>query len=97
MFLLQFASFAVVASAARLVAALGPAPGSIKNLVTFGDSYTDVVSNEHLYSSVNQTLTDSFRAGLETVAFLGRHTRPKFTGISICSHSQKPERHARTT
>lgn len=29
-----------------LVAALGPAPGSIKNLVTFGDSYTDIVSNQ---------------------------------------------------
>ena len=24
--------------------AAGPAPGQIKNLVTFGDSYTDVVS-----------------------------------------------------
>lgn len=28
-----------------VAAALGPDPGSIKNLVTFGDSYTDIVSH----------------------------------------------------
>ena len=37
-----------MAALANLTAALsattGPTPGQIKNLVTFGDSYTDVVS-----------------------------------------------------
>ncbi|KAI0683582.1 GDSL lipase/esterase [Cytidiella melzeri] len=41
--LIVFAAAICYASLER-VAALGPAPGSIKNLVTFGDSYTDVVS-----------------------------------------------------
>ncbi len=32
------------------VFATGPFPGQIKNLVTFGDSYTDVVSSHFLLS-----------------------------------------------
>ena len=39
--LLASASFVSAASSAR---PLGPRPGQLKNLVTFGDSYTDVVS-----------------------------------------------------
>lgn len=36
---------AVVAAVSALAAQhVGPQPGQIKNLVTFGDSYTDVVS-----------------------------------------------------
>ena len=35
------------------LAALGPAPGQIKNLVTFGDSYTDVVSPVIRYQTTN--------------------------------------------
>ena len=34
--------------------AAGPAPGQIKNLVTFGDSYTDVVSSHFVLSNPYQ-------------------------------------------
>lgn len=57
MLLLQLVSFAVLASVTRFVAAVGPIPGSIKNLVTFGDSYTDVVSKDRLYVSARYILT----------------------------------------
>ena len=41
----QLLAIAVLAKAIALSAlAAGPAPGQIKNLVTFGDSYTDIVS-----------------------------------------------------
>ena len=42
----SFAKFfaCALASGSALAASVGPAPGQIKNLVTFGDSYTDVVS-----------------------------------------------------
>ncbi|KAJ8080495.1 hypothetical protein PM082_017328 [Marasmius tenuissimus] len=39
-----FLSFITLAAAFYSTSALGVAPGQIKNLVTFGDSYTDVVS-----------------------------------------------------
>ncbi|OSX57857.1 hypothetical protein POSPLADRAFT_1060928 [Postia placenta MAD-698-R-SB12] len=41
---LEFLTTLVVLAAAQLAATQGPQPGRIKNLVTFGDSYTDVVS-----------------------------------------------------
>ena len=34
---------------ASLLPTKGPLPGQIKNLVTFGDSYTDVVSSNHIW------------------------------------------------
>ena len=37
-------------SSSFAVAAVGPSPRQIKNLVTFGDSYTDVVSKDILYT-----------------------------------------------
>ncbi|PIL25383.1 hypothetical protein GSI_13273 [Ganoderma sinense ZZ0214-1] len=43
----QLLAAAILAKAvALLVFAAGPAPGQIKNLVTFGDSYTDVMSSK---------------------------------------------------
>ena len=49
----QVLVIAVLAKAIALSAfAAGPAPGQIKNLVTFGDSYTDIVSsNFRLFSA----------------------------------------------
>lgn len=44
MAVLEFLTTLVVLVAAQLAATQGPQPGQIKNLVTFGDSYTDVVS-----------------------------------------------------
>lgn len=44
--LLASVSFAFAASSAR---PLGPRPGQIKNLVTFGDSYTDVVRTSRIW------------------------------------------------
>lgn len=38
------AGIAVQSVVAAAAASVGPHPGQIKNLVTFGDSYTDVVS-----------------------------------------------------
>lgn len=35
----------VLMAGGALAASVGPSPGQIKNLVTFGDSYTDVVSS----------------------------------------------------
>ncbi|EED83545.1 predicted protein [Postia placenta Mad-698-R] len=42
MAVLEFLTTLVVLAAAQLAATQGPQPGQIKNLVTFGDSYTDV-------------------------------------------------------
>lgn len=42
--LLTLSTFITSAVAHELPFSKGPQPGQIKNLVTFGDSYTDVVS-----------------------------------------------------
>ena len=76
------------------VAALGPRPDQIENLVTFGDSYTDVVRTivPLLGSFIN---TASFRSSLGTMASLGPYMQRE-TATSSSSHLRVPERPAPT-
>lgn len=46
--------------------AAGPFPGQIKNLVTFGDSYTDVVSTRKVSRQRDDLLTSGNRMGTQT-------------------------------
>ena len=65
------------------VAALGPRPDQIKNLVTFGDSYTDVVRTiiPLLKPSIDAAKSRSLR---ETTALLGPYMQRE-TATSISS------------
>lgn len=74
--LLSLLSSAALPSAARAAKyELGPRKGQIKNLVTFGDSYTDVVSilTQHC---PNESVTDLHRWMQETMGHPGQHMPP---------------------
>lgn len=67
----MFASATLTASLALLgslcrVTATGPLPTQIKNLVTFGDSYTDVVSSPVVRLACTETEMNTNRWSLET-------------------------------
>ena len=52
-----FSLFVLAENLALSAFALGPQPGQIKNLVTFGDSYTDIVSEQHETNQSIEVLT----------------------------------------
>lgn len=53
----SFATSLTLLATLAVAKALGPSPGQIKNLVTFGDSYTDVVSDIILNAAFCSVLT----------------------------------------
>ena len=98
-YLITMAVAAAALEHVRAVGGLGPNPGSIKNLVTFGDSYTDVVSSHTFLAYPNRRLTYSCIARFPQAitAVLGQSMPLASMGTSISSPSLDPARHALTT
>lgn len=95
-FLILLVASASLTAGSPACRAAGPSPMQIKNLVTFGDSYTDVVSRHKRHAQIHVSTDLHLRLPLQTAAQHGRSTLDA-TADSSSSLLHVPVRYAPTT